>query len=99
MGPAPARARREAIDHDVGLVREWPIAGLSGLGIPWALARAAADYLDSHQVASLVRRGCLPRLALRIVGQHGIWGDLVPADGARLRRLLTGHGWRCGTDV
>ena len=43
--------------------------------------------------------GCLPRLALRIVGQHGIWGGLVPADRARLRRLLTGHGWRCGTDV
>jgi hypothetical protein len=68
MEPAPARARRDAIDHDDRLVREWWMARLSRLGIPWALARAAADYVDLHQVATLVRRGCPPRLALRIVG-------------------------------
>ena len=32
-----------------------------------ALARAAADYFDSRQAATLVRRSCLPPLALRIV--------------------------------
>ena len=43
-----------------------------------------------------VRPQCL-ELSLRHweIGQHGIWGGLVPADRARLRRLLTtGHGWR-----
>ena len=66
MEPAPARARREAIDHDDRLVREWRMARLSGLGIPWPLAQSAADHVDWHQVATLVRRGCPPRLALRI---------------------------------
>ena len=33
MEPALARARREAIDHDDRLVREWRMARLSGLGI------------------------------------------------------------------
>jgi hypothetical protein len=49
----------------------------------------------------LVRAQCL-ELSLRHweVGQHGIWGGLVPADRARLRRLLTaGHGWRRRTVV
>jgi len=68
MEPAPARARREAIDHDDRLVREWRMARLSGLGVLWPLAQAAAGHVDWHQVATLVRRGCPPRLALRIVG-------------------------------
>jgi len=68
MVPAPARARREAIDHDDRLVREWRMARLSGLGVPWPLARAPDDNVNWHQVATLVRRGCLSRLALRIVG-------------------------------
>jgi hypothetical protein len=67
MEPAPATPRREAIDHD-RLVREWRVARLTALGIPWPLARAAAGHVDWHQVATLVRRGCPPRLALRIVG-------------------------------
>jgi len=44
----------------------------------------------------MVRAQCL-ELSLRHwdIGQHGIWGGLVPADRARLRRLLTAaHGWR-----
>ena len=48
-----------------------------------------------------VRAECLA-LSLRhwTVGRYGIWGGLVPADRARLRRLLpTGHGWRRGTAV
>ena len=68
MEPAPARPRREAIDHDGRLVREWRVARLTALGVPWPLARAAAGHVDWHQVATLVGRGCPPRLALRIVG-------------------------------
>ena len=67
MGPASARPPLEVIDHDDWLVREWRVARLTGLGIPWPLAQAAADHVDWHQVASLVRHGCPPRLALRIV--------------------------------
>jgi len=55
MEPAPAIPRHEAIDDDDRLV-------------PWPLAQAAAEHVDWHQVAALVRRGCPPRLALRIVG-------------------------------
>ena len=68
MEPAPARPRREAIDHDDRLVHGWRVARLTRPGIRWPLAQAAADHVDWHQVASLVRRGCPPRLALRIVG-------------------------------
>ena len=68
MEPVPARPRREAIDRDDQLVREWRVARLTALGVPWPLARAAADHVDRHEVAALVRRGCPPRLALRIVG-------------------------------
>ena len=66
MEPAPARPRHEAIDDDV-LVHEWRVRQLTGLGIPWSLAQATANHVDWHQVATLVRRGCPPRLALRIV--------------------------------
>jgi hypothetical protein len=68
MEPAPARSRREAIGHDDRLVREWRVARLTGLGIAWPLAQAAAGHAGWHQVAGLVRRGCPPRLALRIAG-------------------------------
>ena len=65
MEPATARPRHEAIDDDV-LVHEWRVRQLTRLGMPWSLAQATAD-VDWHQVAKLVRRGCSPRLALRIV--------------------------------
>jgi len=67
MEPAPARPRHEAIDHDDLLVHEWRVTRLTRLGIPWPLAQAAADHVDWHQLAKLVRRGCPPRLALQIV--------------------------------
>jgi len=37
------------------------------LGIAESVAEANADYVDWHQIAQLVQRGCPPRLALRIV--------------------------------
>ena len=66
MEPAPTTPRHEAIDDDV-LVHEWRVRQLTSLGIPWSLAQATADHVDWHQVATLVRRGCPPRLALQIV--------------------------------
>jgi hypothetical protein len=67
MQPAPATPRHKAIDHDDLLVHEWRVTQLTRLGIPRSLAQAAADHVDWHQVATLVRRGCPPRLALQIV--------------------------------
>ena len=67
MEPAPATPRHEAIDHDHQLVHQWRVSRLTGLGIPGPLPQAAADHVDWHQVASLVRCGCPPRLALRII--------------------------------
>ena len=61
------QAMPEAIDHDRALVHNWRAAQLRRLGIPEPLAEVYADRLDWHQVARLVRRGCPPRLALRIV--------------------------------
>ena len=68
MEPAPAGPSHEAIDYDDRLVHSWRVARLSALGVPWPLAQVVADHVDWHQVAALVRRGCSPRLALRIVG-------------------------------
>ena len=67
MEPAPTTPRHEAIDNDDVLVHEWRVRQLTGLGIPWSLAQAAASHVDWHQVVKLVRRGCPPRLALQIV--------------------------------
>ena len=67
MQPAPATPRHEAIDHDDLLVHEWRVRQLTRLGIPWSLAQAAADHVDWHLVATMVRRGCPPRLELQIV--------------------------------
>jgi len=66
MEPAPARPRHEAIDHDDRLVHKWRLALVTVLEIPWPLAQATAGHVDWHQVATLVRRGCPPRLELRI---------------------------------
>jgi hypothetical protein len=57
----------EAIDHNGPLVHEWRAAQLKRLGIPGPLAEVYADRLDWHQIARLVRRGCPPLLALRII--------------------------------
>jgi len=67
MKPAPARPRREAINHD-RLVHEWRLAWLTGLGKRWPPARTGADQADRNPVAALVRHGCPPRLGLRIAG-------------------------------
>jgi hypothetical protein len=65
MKPAP-EALREAIDHDAHSVHEWRVTQLKRLGVPAPLAEADADRVDWHKIAGLVRRGCPPRLAMRI---------------------------------
>jgi hypothetical protein len=47
MEPAPARPRLEAIDDDDLFVNEWRVRQLTGLGIPWSLAQAAAGPMAS----------------------------------------------------
>jgi hypothetical protein len=59
--------RHEAIEHHESHVHHWRVSQLRRLGIPALLAEVHADHLDWHQIARLVRRGCPPRLALRIV--------------------------------
>ena len=71
------------------------------LSIEPATARDEAAAAIAVCGACPVRAECLA-LSLRHwdIGQHGVWGGLVPADRARLRRLLpAGHGWRCRTAV
>ena len=64
----PSVTHRGAIDHDESLVHNWRVSQLTRLGVPGTLAEIYADHIDWHQVARLVRRGCPPGLALRIVG-------------------------------
>jgi hypothetical protein len=66
MKPAPA-APHEAIDHETQSGHEWRVAQLKRLGVPAPLAEADADRVDWHKIAGLVRRGCPPPLAMRIV--------------------------------
>jgi hypothetical protein len=65
MTSSPATAH-EAISHDVHSVHEWRVTQLKRLGVPAPLAEADADRVDWHKIAGLVRRGCPPRLAMRI---------------------------------
>ncbi len=48
-------------------VRAWREEQLRQLGLRPVLARTFADHVDWHDIASLVRRGCPPMLALEIV--------------------------------
>ena len=48
------------------LVHEWRRERLRSLGVPESLADSFADFVDWHEIADLVGRGCPPYLALRI---------------------------------
>ncbi len=63
----PAITGQETMGHDERSVHNWRVSQLTHLGIPGTLAEIYADRIDWHQIARLVRRGCPPRLALRIV--------------------------------
>jgi hypothetical protein len=66
MARTQAVVGQEAIDFEAKLVQEWRVTRLTGLRIPRPIAEDAS-HVDWHQVAGLVRRGCPPALALRIV--------------------------------
>lgn len=65
--PVVAPAWHETIEHYEPLVHHWRASQLRRLGIPAPLAEVYAGRIDWHQIARLVKRGCPPRLALRIV--------------------------------
>jgi hypothetical protein len=50
-----------------GRVHEWRVEQLSGLGLSYVIASAVASFVDWHEIARLVERGCSPELALDIV--------------------------------
>jgi hypothetical protein len=57
----------DAIGHSRSSVHNWRVYQLTHLGVPGSLAEVFADRIDWHEVARLVRNGCPPCLALRIV--------------------------------
>jgi hypothetical protein len=67
MNPNPVDGSHEIIGCDERSVHAWRAGQLTQLGIPRPLAEAVADHVDWHEIAALIRRGCPPRLALRIV--------------------------------
>jgi predicted component of type VI protein secretion system len=48
-------------------VYAWRVEQLSGLGLSQVIARVVASFVDWHEIARLVERGCSPELALEIV--------------------------------
>ena len=53
--------------EEEALVYAWRVEQLSGLGLSQMIASAVASFVDWHEIASLVERGCSPELALEIV--------------------------------
>jgi hypothetical protein len=48
-------------------VYAWRVEKLSELGLSHMIASAVASFVDWHEIAGLVERGCSPELALEIV--------------------------------
>jgi hypothetical protein len=48
-------------------VYAWREEQLAGLGLSNVVAAAVAPFVDWHEIARLVERGCSPELALEIV--------------------------------
>jgi hypothetical protein len=63
---AEVEVETEGSDED-GRVYAWRVEQLSGLGLSHMIASAVASFVDWHEIASLVERGCSPELALEIV--------------------------------
>jgi hypothetical protein len=57
----------EQMNRESDAVHAWRVRRLIGLGVAWAAAEAAADLVDWHEVAKLVKRGCPAPLALAIL--------------------------------
>ncbi len=56
----------QASDEDAR-VYAWRVERLSDLGLSNIVASAIAPFVDWHEIARLVERGCSPELALEIV--------------------------------
>ena len=56
------------IDEECERVRvhAWRVEQLGKLGLSTSIAEAVADFVDWHEVAPLVAKGCPPALALEI---------------------------------
>jgi hypothetical protein len=63
----PSISDQDDIGHDEPSVHNWRVSQLKRLGVPGSLAEIYADRIDWHQIARLVKNGCPPQLALRIV--------------------------------
>ena len=61
------QACHDAISDGEGLVHHWRVTQLTRLGIAGPLAQAEADRVGWYQIARLVRRGCAPALAVRVL--------------------------------
>ena len=48
-------------------VYAWRVERLSELGLSYVIASLVASFVDWHEIARLVERGCSPELALEIV--------------------------------
>ena len=57
----------ELRDKEEALVHEWRAEQITKLGISAVIAQAVASFIDWHELARLVERGCSPELALEIV--------------------------------
>ena len=48
-------------------VEAWRVEQLAKLGLSSVIAAAVATFVDWHEIARLVQKGCSPELALEIV--------------------------------
>jgi len=67
MSHTTAIAGHEDIDPKNDAVHAWRVGRLTSLGVAWLAAEAAADRVDWHEVARLVKLGCPASLALAII--------------------------------
>ena len=65
----PAVELELEFDAEAELVRSWRLEELERAGYPATHARELADltYVDLHLATGLVRQGCSPELALKIL--------------------------------
>lgn len=67
--PMPAVELDLEFDAEAELVRSWRLEELERAGYPAAHANELADltYVDLHLATDLLRQGCSPELALKIL--------------------------------
>jgi hypothetical protein len=60
-------ASESSYDDEEQLVIEWQLEQLEKLGVSKIKAALFAGFVDWHEIAALVARGCSPELAVEIV--------------------------------